>query len=96
MKRFNGGNWVKGGYYLNLKTWEVHGVPGKTGVLPGAAEDVLVHLPLLVVIVVAAVLGVAFAMFLPFIGFVMAFYAAGRGIKKLIERRAAKPAKDWL
>lgn len=90
MKRFNGGNWVRGGYYLNLKTWEVCAVGGDNGALPGAAADRLIHLPLPMVFVVAPVLGGLFAIFLPFIGFAMTFHALGKGLLKALPRRAAK------
>ena len=92
MKRYNGGNWVHGGYYLNLKTWEVRGVAGHDGALPGEPDEQFVKLPLPMVFVVAAVLGVFFALFLPFIGFAAMFYLGGRAIKRALPHGAAKVA----
>ena len=81
MKRFNGGTRVGGGYYFNLKTWEVANIAAHEGVLPGEAKDTYLHAPLPALLVVAPVLGLGFAMFLPFIGFAMPAWALG---KKLI------------
>jgi hypothetical protein len=80
MKRYLGGTKVEGGYYWHLGTWEIATVKGETGTLPGTAEDKYLHVPLPLLCVAAPVMGAAFAIFLPFIGFAMPVYAIGRGI----------------
>ena len=78
MKRIDGGSTVKGGYYWNLTKWEIANVQGETGVLPVPDRYLSVPLPLL--FVVAPVMGAAYVMFLPFVGFAMFFYAIGRRV----------------
>jgi hypothetical protein len=80
MKRYLGGTKVEGGYYWHVGTWEIVAVKEVTGTLQGGAGDKYLHAPLPVLFVAAPVMGAAFAMFLPFIGFAMPAYALGRGI----------------
>ena len=88
MKRYLGGTKVEGGYYWNLKTWEIVTVTEETGTLPGGAGERYLHAPLPVLFVAAPVMGAAFAIFLPFIGFAMPLYAArgmfGKGRKPAV------------
>ena len=80
MKRYNGGTKVAGGYYWHIGTWEIATVKGKEGTLPGGATDLYVHAPVPVLFVLAPVMGAAFAIFLPFLGFAMPVYAIVRGL----------------
>ena len=80
MKRYNGGEEVQGGYFWHVGKWEIATVTGETGTLPGTAEDRYVRASLPLLFVAAPVMGAAFAMFLPFIGFAMPFYAIGKGL----------------
>jgi len=80
MKRYTGGTNVKGGYYWHVGTWEIATVKGETGALPGGPKDEYFHAPVAVMFVLAPVMGAAFAIFLPFIGFAMPIYAIGRGL----------------
>jgi hypothetical protein len=80
MKRYLGGTKVEGGYYWHMGSWEIATVKEETGTLPGASKDRYLHAPLPVLFVAAPVMGAAFAIFLPFIGFAMPVYALGRGI----------------
>jgi hypothetical protein len=68
-----GGTAAKNGFYWNLGKWEMTMVPKQGGLLPGDAGDKYVRVPVLGLLVVAPVMGAAYAMFLPFIGFVMLF-----------------------
>ena len=99
MKRYNGGTKVEGGYYFNEKSWEIVTISGKDGMLPGAAEDRFLHAPLPVLFVVAPVMGLGFAMFLPFIGFALPFYALGKRLtgatRKAAEDVAATVKPAW-
>jgi hypothetical protein len=79
MTRYKAGDNVKAGFYWNRAEWEAHIVRPEGGVLPGAEGTTYVRLPLLAVLVLAPIMGAAYAMFLPFIGFAMvAAYLTGR------------------
>jgi hypothetical protein len=80
MKRYLGGTKVQGGYYWHVGTWEITTLKEETGTLPGVPEDRYLHAPLPLLFVAAPVMGAAFAIFLPFIGFAMPIYAIGRGL----------------
>ena len=80
MKRYLGGSKVKGSYYWNLKRWSINAVSGDEGPLPGGIEDAYLHIPLLLMFVVAPVFSFTFVVFLPFIGFAMLAYAVIRKI----------------
>ena len=80
MTRYNGGQEVQGGYFWHVGKWEIATVTGETGTLPGTAQDEYIRASLPVLFVAAPVMGAAFAMFLPFIGFAMPFYAIGKQI----------------
>ncbi len=92
MKTCNGGAKARSGYYWNLKAWEVVTL-SEESVLPGGAEEKFVHVPLPLLFVVAPVMGGLFAIFLPFIGFAMTFYGAGKKIAEVARRRSAKLAQ---
>jgi hypothetical protein len=63
-RKYSGGMFVPCGTYLNTKDWEFHGVPQAGDVLDG--EGVTYYrLPLLLVIALAPLIGLAFILFLP-------------------------------
>lgn len=70
-----GGDLVKFGFYWNVARWEAQIVPAEGGQLKGSAETKYVRMPLLALLIVAPLMGAAYAMFLPFIGFVMVLMA---------------------
>lgn len=72
MKRLTAGTKVDAGYYWHMGAWEITRIES-AGVLPGAAGDTYLKLPLLALFAVTPVMGVAFVMFLPFIGFALFF-----------------------
>ena len=75
---FKGGDEVRGGFYWNRREWEACMVPKEGGTLRGTPDDAYLRLPLLAVLALAPLMGAAYAMFLPFIGFAMvAMYLAG-------------------
>jgi hypothetical protein len=88
MERYNGGTVVKGGYYWNTGTWEIATIAGAEGTLAGAPTERYVRVPLPLLFVVAPAMGGAFAIFLPFIGFAVPFYALGR---RLFRQAPAAP-----
>ena len=83
MKNYTGSMKVKGGYYWNLKEWDIRAVSGDEGVLPGPPQQRYLRLPLLVMIPFALVMSFAYVIFLPLIGFVMTLYAASRKLARL-------------
>lgn len=77
--KHNGGDSVKFGFYWNMKEWEAQIVPAAGGTLNGDVTAKYLRLPLLAVLVIAPLMGLAYAMFLPFIGFAMvAAFLTGR------------------
>lgn len=68
MTKYKGGETVKAGFYWNRGTWGVELVPAEGGALPGEETTTYVRVPWPLLLVIAPVMGGAFAMFLPFIG----------------------------
>ncbi len=63
-KKYSGGMFVPCGTYLNTKDWEFHGVAREGDVLDG--EGITYYrLPLLLVIALSPMIGLAFVLFLP-------------------------------
>ena len=97
MTRYNGGTEVLGGYYLNLKSWEIATLRGERGILPGGGQYVFVPTPALLVL--APVMGGVFAVVLPFLGFAMPVWALARKLArasaKAMGEMAATVAPAW-
>lgn len=78
MQKYTSGERVGRGFYWNMKGWEAQPVSAGGGVLNGKAEDTFVRVPLIAVLLLAPLMGAAYAIFLPFIGFAMvAMYLGG-------------------
>ena len=71
MTTYTGGDTVKAGFYWNRGRWAAEVVPAAGGVLPGDGAAAYRRIPWPALVVIAPVMGGAFAMFLPFIGLVM-------------------------
>lgn len=71
MTKYTGGDTVKAGFYWNRGKWGAEVVPAEGGALPGTPETVYNRIPWPVLLVVAPVMGGAFAMLLPFLGLAM-------------------------
>jgi hypothetical protein len=76
MTTYTGKQNVEPGLYLNLKKFSIKHVEA-AGALPGAETDTYYRLPMLVVLATAPLLGLAFVIFLPFIGFAMVAWLLG-------------------
>lgn len=77
--KHQGGDRVTFGFYWNVAEWEAQIVPAAGGELKGGSGDRYVRLPLLALLVIAPLMGAAYAFFLPFIGFAMVVaYLLGR------------------
>jgi hypothetical protein len=73
-----GGTAAKNGFYWNLGKWERTLVPKQGGILPGNATDKYIKVPVIALLFVAPMMGAAYAMFLPFIGFALLFTFLGK------------------
>jgi hypothetical protein len=90
MTKYRSGETVKAGFYWNRATWAAEVVPAGGGTLagePGAKYD---RIAWPVLLVLAPLMGGAFAMFLPFIGVAMLVkVVAGKVTDRSGSRRAA-------
>jgi hypothetical protein len=69
MATFNGNSSVPGGYYFSTKNFNVEVIGDEGGVLPGDASARYVGIPFPALFLVVPVVGLAFLIFLPAIGF---------------------------
>ena len=76
MTAYTGNQEVEPGLYLNLRTFNVSNLE-KAGPLPGTADDTFRRVPMLLMLAAAPFLGLAYVVFLPFIGFVAVAYLLG-------------------
>ena len=67
----HGGDVVPAGFYWNTAEWEAQIVARPGGGLKGSAQASYVRLPLVALLVLAPLMGAAYAFFLPFIGFAL-------------------------
>lgn len=89
--RYEGGTRVRGGFYWNLREWNAQVVPREGAALEGGEAAKYIRIPAFLVLVLAPIMGAAYAMFLPFIGFAMLVaFVAGR-VKTLF--RTTPPAE---
>jgi hypothetical protein len=89
----NGGSKVKAGFYFNKKNWEIVTVSGiQGGLLPGDAKADYLRIPAVAMLAAAPVLGAAFVIFLPVIGFALlasaAFKKAARNVETPVQKEA--------
>jgi hypothetical protein len=90
MARYHGNETVNPGFYWNPTTWEVTTIERKGAALPGG-EDINYHrVPLLLVLMLGPILGAAYVIFLPLIGFGLFFGFAGKKALAHLHRVAAK------
>jgi hypothetical protein len=75
MTTYNGNSKVKSGYYFSTNTLGVEVISDDGGTLPGPATRRYVSVPFPALFVIVPVVGLAFLMFLPFIGFALLGYA---------------------
>lgn len=92
LTKYPGGTNVRGGFYWGVREWHAQVIPAEGGVLAGGPHSRHIRVPALVVLVLAPIMGAAYAMFLPFIGFAMlAMYLTG-WLKKDV--RTTPPAAE--
>jgi hypothetical protein len=89
----NGGSKVPAGFYFNKANWEIVTVSGKKGgLLPGDAKTDYVKVPAVAMLAAAPVLGAAFVIFLPVIGFALLATAAFKKATRNVETPVRKEA----
>jgi hypothetical protein len=90
------GETAKGGFYFDLKTWELHLHRRNGETLPGNDSDRYVRIPTVALLVLGPAMGFLFVIFLPALGFALAIRELGRKIAAGIGRsgRTAKEAKN--
>ena len=86
MTSSSGNTKVSGGYYLSTSSFAVEVVPAEGGTLPGSGKFIKVPFPLL--FAVLPVIGLAFLIFLPFIGFALVAYAVSRKVAAVFTTHA--------
>ncbi|MBI2835226.1 MAG: hypothetical protein HYX76_12450 [Acidobacteria bacterium] len=77
MLRYKAGERVKPGFYWSPKTWEVETVQATGVALPDGGREYLRISPL-VFLMMAPLLGLAYVVFLPFVGFALVADYVGR------------------
>ena len=76
MTTYTGAQEVEPGLYINLRKFAVTSVDRREA-LPGTTAEVYRRLPMLVMLAAAPLVGLAFVIFLPLIGFAMVGWLAG-------------------
>jgi hypothetical protein len=75
MTTYNGNSKVKSGYYLSTNSFAVEVIGEEGGTLPGAVTTRYISVPFPLLFAVIPVVGLAFLMFLPFVGIFLVAYA---------------------
>jgi hypothetical protein len=90
MTTHTGNSSVNGGYYLSTKTFAIEVVANDGGTLPGPSTVKYVAVPFPLLFLVVPVIGLAFLMFLPAIG----FYLFGKAIVMRVTGHVAEGASS--
>jgi len=77
MTRHTGGSTVESGYYVNTRSFAVVNVPAR-GPLPGGPEESFVAVPWPLLLLAAPLVGGAFVLAYPVVGFSMMVYGLAR------------------
>jgi len=88
MTRVSAGERVEAGYYFSTQTWRLHPVARSGERLPGAPGEGFLAVPVWGAFLLAPVLGAAFLVFLPVIGFCLTAVAAIGPARRLGHRLA--------
>jgi len=88
---YESGSAVRSGYYLNATRWQVEPIAADGDTLP-AGPGRWTRIPTAAALVLVPVLGAAFLVFLPLIGFVLACQALAAGMVKTLRGPATQLA----
>jgi hypothetical protein len=86
VKTLSAGTPVKSGHYFNLTSWHLHPVENDGEQLPGARDERWIALPLAIAVLAAPLLGAAFLMFMPAIGFYLVARALAQPVLRVFHR----------
>jgi len=89
MTTYTGTQEVEPGLFVNTGSLRVTSVE-RRGALPGAATEHYRRVPMLVMLLLAPLLGLAFVIFLPFIGFAVMLRLLGEKLLHVIAPAAAR------
>jgi len=89
MTTYTGRQAVTNGIYLNTKTFSL-ATMDQPGTLPGTELDTYRRIPMIVMLAAAPLLGLAFVMFLPLIGFGMVLHLVGTKMMHLVTDAATQ------
>ncbi len=89
MTTYTGTQQVESGLYLNMTNYTM-ATMNTAGNLPGAEFETYRRIPMIVMLAAAPLLGLAFVMFLPFIGFAMALHLIGTKTLHLVSDAATE------
>ena len=92
MTTYSGGTEVKPGFYWNRGAWELLTVTTDEKTLPGGGLDTFWRVPTPIMLAVAPLMGVAYVIFLPLIGFAMVFQHVGRVARRRVRALRGHPA----
>ena len=102
MLKHNGGSRVGKGTYWNLTNGERIDIRDE-GILPGETKKAYYRMPAVAIIVAGPVLGLIYALFLPFIGIAMLVklvgQKAGSGVMEMVHGSASfgwRPSESYL
>jgi len=87
------GTTAKGGFYFNLRTWELTLQRRDGDTLPGGETDLYVRIPTVALLLLGPAMGFLFVIFLPLIGFALTFRELGYRLAGMV-RRATHTAKE--
>ena len=92
MRTYQGKQDVEPGLYFNTRRYRMESVD-TWGPLPGADEETYCRVPLVVMLAAAPLLGLAFVIFLPLIGFAMVAWLLGNKVAELAGRTATQAVR---
>ena len=92
MTKLNAGTPVNRGYYFSMKNWSVNPIEKDGTTLHGEAGEQFIPVPLPVAVMLAPVLGAAFLMFMPFIGFYLTAQTALRPVARMFKKSTTEIA----
>ena len=96
MTRYESNTQVGGGYYFNTTSWSLHSVDGERGELPGASGTRWVKLPTLLMIVSAAIVSLAFVLFLPVAGLALFAVVIGGAILRSLRGLLVRGTESFV
>lgn len=92
MTTYTGTQEVEPGLYFNAKKFSLKSIDDR-GPLPGTTDDEYRRVPMLVVLAFAPLLGLAYVIFLPFIGFAMVTWLLGHKAMQLAASAATEAVR---